>query len=103
MTRSHPVVCECCVRLATMEPVEAKRTVEIATLRADLASARERVAELEEALREFRKWADGFERPVTGMGAGLHAEMWPSLNPSARRRMLELTRALLDAKAVDRG
>ncbi len=45
---------------------------------------------------EFREavrvWVDGYANPGTGMGAGLHVEMWPILTPSAMkmlRRMLE--------------
>lgn len=60
---------------------------------------RARVLELEGALAEFGTWAKGFEYPQTGMGGGLHAEMWPSLTSSARKRMLGIVRSVL----LDRG
>lgn len=57
------------------------------------AQMRARIRELEGALGELGAWARGGE--TTGMGAGLHAEMWPPLTPSAKRRMLEIVRGVL--------
>jgi len=55
------------------------------------------VARQHEAIAEFRAWADGYKNPTTGMGAGLHCEMWPSLSPSAQSRMLDIaSEALLE-------
>lgn len=52
--------------------------------------AHKRNAHLLELLREIHEWADGYQNPKTGMGSGLHAEKWPSLNPSARKLMLQI-------------
>ena len=60
----------------------------------DAAEERDR---LRAALETFRVWADGFANPDRGMGAGLHAEMWPLLAPSAQRKMLELVGEALAA------
>ena len=49
----------------------------------------------QKALREFEDWADGYLNKRTGMGAGLHQEKWPSLNPSATKEMLRIARAAL--------
>lgn len=38
------------------------------------------------ALKELRAWAT----IPKGVGASLHAEMWPSLSPSARKRLAEI-------------
>lgn len=56
-----------------------------ALLEAEKATGRE--PEAERLRREFAAWATP---PTTGMGSGIHSEMWPALTPSQRRRMLEI-------------
>lgn len=61
--------------------------------RSDPEWAASRIRCMEDALTNIQTWVEGYENPVTSMGAGLHAEKWPSLSPSARRRLLEILRA----------
>lgn len=56
---------------------------------------------LREALNTLHTWADGFENPRSGMGSGLHAEMYPTLSPSARRYLLQMTRDSLTKGPTD--
>lgn len=58
---------------------------------------------LRAALSELHAWADGYVHPKTGMGAGLHQEMWPALTPSAATELLRRTEAVLAETAPERG
>lgn len=55
---------------------------------ADEQHLRARIEVLEDALREFDTWSSGYLDDHTGVvGAGMHAETWPSLCPSAQQKM----------------
>ena len=92
----EPVVCRSCYREALDRADAAAQEGTKEMLRyafADDEHKDELCAKLQaalEAVDQFRAWADGYAHPETGMGSGLHAEMWPLLVPSAWRRMLEI-------------
>ena len=46
-------------------------------------------------LHELYRWADGFVNKRTGIGAGIHAEMWPNLPPSAAKELLRRVSPLI--------
>ena len=47
--------------------------------------------EAERALNDLYAWADGFLHPTTGMGAGMHQEMWPGLSLNAAKELARRT------------
>jgi beta-glucosidase/6-phospho-beta-glucosidase/beta-galactosidase len=49
-----------------------------------------RTEKAEAALSQIREWIDGYDNPTTGMGSGMHQEMWPMLGPGARKRLREI-------------
>jgi hypothetical protein len=55
-----------------------------------LDAAVARAEKAEAALSQIREWIDGFDNPTTGMGSGMHQEMWPMLGPAARKRLREI-------------
>lgn len=67
----------------------------VGSLTEQLAVAQAREEVLRVALRHFAAWASGYSRPQTGMGAGLHQEVWPALAPAAVREMKAVADAAL--------
>ena len=68
-----------------------------------MSAIEDALASLTAELRELHAWADGYLHRHTGMGAGLHVEMWPMLGPSAAKelsRRTERWRALIEAPGV---
>lgn len=72
---------------AERDRLQAQLDTEVVIDAKAMASWEAAVEERDHLRAALREWAEG---PRGGMGSGLHYEMWPSLTPSARRRMLEL-------------